>query len=52
MIGGQLGFIASEAKELITIYITTKLICGFLAVIVCIIYMRIKNVWIKEKGID
>lgn len=52
VLGGQLGFIASEAKEIITIYITTKLICGFLAVIVCIIYIRIKNVWIKEKGID
>lgn len=53
VLGGQLGFVASESKEITLIYITTKLICGFLAVIIGIIYIKRKNkVLIKAKRTD
>ncbi|MGL5150617.1 MAG: ethanolamine utilization protein EutH [Clostridium sp.] len=31
--GGQMGYVASETPEILTIYILTKLICGILAVV-------------------
>lgn len=31
--GGQLGYVVTEAKEIVFIYIVVKLICGFLAII-------------------
>lgn len=42
VLGGQLGFVASEAKEVIGIYIFTKLFCGILALIVAMIYLNKK----------
>ncbi|WP_066895923.1 ethanolamine utilization protein EutH [Clostridium nigeriense] len=34
--GGQLGYVATEAKEIVLIYILVKLICGFLAIVLAI----------------
>lgn len=39
-LGGQLGFVSGEAKDIIGIYILVKLICGFSAVILSIIYIN------------
>lgn len=43
VLGGQLGFVASEAKEVIGIYIFTKLFCGLLSIFIAILYMRRKE---------
>lgn len=42
VLGGQLGFVASEAKEVIGIYIFTKLFCGILALAIAMIYLKKK----------
>ncbi len=43
VLGGQLGFVASEAKEIIGIYVFTKLFCGLLSIFIAILYMKKKE---------
>lgn len=40
VLGGQLGYVATEAKEIVLIYILTKLICGTLAILLAIIILK------------
>ena len=40
VLGGQLGYVATEAREIILIYMCTKLICGVLAIALAIIILN------------
>lgn len=48
VLGGQLGFVASEATEIIGIYIFIKLFCGFLSVLIAILYIKKKESIVKN----
>lgn len=43
VLGGQLGFVASEAQEAIPIYIFTKLFCGVLSLLIATLYLKKKG---------
>lgn len=40
VLGGQLGYVATEAKEVVLIYMFTKLLCGALAIVLAIILIK------------
>ena len=43
VLGGQLGFVASEAPKIVSIYIFTKLLCGLLSILIAILYIKSKE---------
>ncbi|MDU1312791.1 MAG: ethanolamine utilization protein EutH [Clostridium septicum] len=43
VLGGQLGYVATEAREIVLIYIITKLICGVLAIILAFLITKEVN---------
>ena len=51
VLGGQLAYVATEAREVVIIYIFTKLLCGALAVGLATIMLN-KNLIVKEKTIE
>ncbi|ATD56368.1 ethanolamine utilization protein EutH [Clostridium chauvoei] len=48
VLGGQLGYVATEAKEIVLIYIATKLICGVLAIMLAFLITKKNSIVIKE----
>ncbi|GAB6169182.1 ethanolamine utilization protein EutH [Clostridium carnis] len=44
VLGGQLGYVATEAKEIVVIYIIVKLLCGIFAVLLALFIMRKEDV--------
>lgn len=40
VLGGQLGYVATEAKEVVLIYMFTKLLCGSLAILLALILLK------------
>lgn len=40
VLGGQLGYVATEAKDIVLIYIVTKLLCGIFAITLAIIMIN------------
>ncbi|MGL5354754.1 MAG: ethanolamine utilization protein EutH, partial [Clostridium sp.] len=40
VLGGQLGYVATEAKEVVLIYMFTKLLCGALAILVALVLVK------------
>lgn len=41
--GGQMGYVSSVAPEILATYITVKLICGILAIIFAVIFLKYEN---------
>lgn len=50
VLGGQLGYVATEAKEIVLIYIFTKLLCGSLAMGLAVIVLNKEEKLRKNKG--